>query len=343
MNELDIGNLIKNARTQKGLSQQELADNLNVTRQAVSNWENSISYPDQSIIVKLCKLLDIEIKNIYGDKITKDYSKLLKKEKNKFRLTLLLSIVILIFTCLFTFSFIQNRDTSFYTINIDVEYFNLDNSYYICTKQKNYFNFEITSPIFNLINSNIKIYYLENDEQEIIYNDNYKENLIIELEQENINIDNMFMEINYNFRNINYTEKLKLNFLERFNSKGFIEIENEKEEENIYKLDRKRLVDTGYVYNHVTNLFEKEDKDYSYTYNIDENIFRVSGGMNKEVFNIEKNYANNSITIGFEYQKGKFVTIYLKDSLVKFNNDEEFEYENYLEILNKELAKLESN
>ena len=57
MNELNIGNLIKNSRTKKGLSQQELADNLSVTRQAVSNWENNISYPDQSVIVKLCKLL----------------------------------------------------------------------------------------------------------------------------------------------------------------------------------------------------------------------------------------------------------------------------------------------
>lgn len=344
MNELNIGNLIKNSRTKKGLSQQELADNLSVTRQAVSNWENNISYPDQSVIVKLCKLLDIEIKNIYGDKINKDYSKLLKKEKNKFKLTLLISIVIIIFLGLVSFSLIKNRDTSFYTISTEVEYFNLDNSYYICTKKNNYFKFKITSPIFNLINSNVKIYYSDNEEQEMIYDGNYKENLIIKLEQENINIDNMYMEINYNFRNINYTEKLNLNFLKRFTSSGFAEFEEEqKEEENIYKLDRKKIVDNGYTYNHITNLFEKAEKEINYTYNIDENIFRITGGVNKEIFYIEKDYANNSIKIGFDYQKGKFVTIFLKDSLVKFNNDEEFVYENYLEILNRELAKLESN
>lgn len=339
----DIGNIIKTARISKGLSQQELADNLNVTRQAISNWENNISYPDQSIIVKLCKLLNVDIKTIYGDKINKDYNKLIRKEKNKFRVSILISLVVVVLLLVFGLSFLKSRDTSFYTISTEVEYFNLDNSYYICTKKNNYFNFKITSPIFNLINSNIKIYYLNNDEEVVIYNDSYKEKLITRFEQEKINIDNMFMEINYNFRNINYTEKLKLNFLKQFNSSGFIENEvEEPKEDNVYKLDRKILVNNDYVYNPKTNLFEKEN-DYMYTYNIDENIFTISGGVDKEVFYIEKYYNSNSIKIGFTYQKGKYVTIYLKDSLVKFNNDEEFDYEKYLEILNKELAKLESN
>ena len=54
------GELIRTKRIEKGLSQQQLADKLYVTRQAVSNYEREISVPDEDIIKALCLLLDIE-------------------------------------------------------------------------------------------------------------------------------------------------------------------------------------------------------------------------------------------------------------------------------------------
>lgn len=39
-----VGKNIKQFREQKGLSQEQLAEQLHVTRQAVSNWENEFSH-----------------------------------------------------------------------------------------------------------------------------------------------------------------------------------------------------------------------------------------------------------------------------------------------------------
>ena len=50
---------IKNLRKAKGLSQEELAIKLNVVRQTVSKWENSISLPDIVTLRKISDLLGI--------------------------------------------------------------------------------------------------------------------------------------------------------------------------------------------------------------------------------------------------------------------------------------------
>lgn len=54
--EVDIGSILKNAREGKGFTQEQIAEKLDVSRQTVSNWENSRSYPD---IMKVIELSDI--------------------------------------------------------------------------------------------------------------------------------------------------------------------------------------------------------------------------------------------------------------------------------------------
>ena len=41
-----IADKIKNARIQKGYTQEQVAEELLVTRQTISNWENGKSLPD---------------------------------------------------------------------------------------------------------------------------------------------------------------------------------------------------------------------------------------------------------------------------------------------------------
>lgn len=45
---MEIGNRLKNARTDNGLTQEQVAEELGVSRQSISNWENNRSYPDIS-------------------------------------------------------------------------------------------------------------------------------------------------------------------------------------------------------------------------------------------------------------------------------------------------------
>lgn len=56
---MNIGEKIFELRKEKKLSQEEVADKLNVTRQTVSKWETNQSLPDFDKIVPLCDLFEI--------------------------------------------------------------------------------------------------------------------------------------------------------------------------------------------------------------------------------------------------------------------------------------------
>ena len=58
MNE-SIGNRIAKFRKAKGMTQEELANHMGVSSQAVSKWENDASCPDISLLPKLGKVLGV--------------------------------------------------------------------------------------------------------------------------------------------------------------------------------------------------------------------------------------------------------------------------------------------
>ena len=61
---------LKQIRKEKQLSQEELAEILNVSRQAISKWERGISMPDTSIMLELCDILGISVNELLsGEKI----------------------------------------------------------------------------------------------------------------------------------------------------------------------------------------------------------------------------------------------------------------------------------
>ena len=55
-----VGQRLKAARLEKGLTQLQLAEALFVTRQTVSNWENNRSEPDLETVIRLAALLEVE-------------------------------------------------------------------------------------------------------------------------------------------------------------------------------------------------------------------------------------------------------------------------------------------
>ena len=61
-----FGTLLKESRRNAGLSQKDLADSLNVTRNTVINWEADKSRPDYHYIPELCRILDIRLHDLFG-------------------------------------------------------------------------------------------------------------------------------------------------------------------------------------------------------------------------------------------------------------------------------------
>ena len=58
---MNIGERIMALRKEKNISQTELAKRLNVSRQAVSKWEQGISSPDTERLIQLAEILGTEV------------------------------------------------------------------------------------------------------------------------------------------------------------------------------------------------------------------------------------------------------------------------------------------
>ena len=64
MDQIRIGEFLKELRKEKGLTQEQLAEQFNVSRRSVSRWETGSNLPDLSILVELAEFYDVDIKEI---------------------------------------------------------------------------------------------------------------------------------------------------------------------------------------------------------------------------------------------------------------------------------------
>lgn len=63
---METKNILLALRTQRGLSQEVLAEKLHVTRQAVSRWETGETLPNTETLKLLSKLFDVSINTLLG-------------------------------------------------------------------------------------------------------------------------------------------------------------------------------------------------------------------------------------------------------------------------------------
>ena len=61
-----MGKRISDLRKSKGMTQEQLAQRVGVTAQAVSKWENDLSCPDISILPQLAEALDVTTDELLG-------------------------------------------------------------------------------------------------------------------------------------------------------------------------------------------------------------------------------------------------------------------------------------
>ena len=68
MSSKTLGTMIAELRKEKGLTQLELANMMNVTDKAVSKWERDISCPDISSIPRLAQILGVSVDELMQSK-----------------------------------------------------------------------------------------------------------------------------------------------------------------------------------------------------------------------------------------------------------------------------------
>ena len=104
MNNIIIGKFIAKCRKEKSFTQAQLAEMLNITDRAVSKWETGRSMPDVSIMLELCKVLNISVNellngerlnmNEYNEKAEKLLIEMAREEEKNTKKLLMYEIVI---------------------------------------------------------------------------------------------------------------------------------------------------------------------------------------------------------------------------------------------------------
>lgn len=75
MSNKTLGEMISSLRKEKNMTQNDLAEKMNVTDKAVSKWERNLSYPDVNSIPKLAEILDVSVEELLNAQIKQDKSK----------------------------------------------------------------------------------------------------------------------------------------------------------------------------------------------------------------------------------------------------------------------------
>lgn len=172
---MKIGNEIKTRRNELNLTQEDLAKKLNVSRTAVSNWEQQRNYPDIELLVTISDELDISL-----DKLLRGDSKMVKelsfdyKKKKKYKVIILISTIIILILSFLIIYIWTNQPTVFNSTDlvienikkveipeqtIDGKTFKKDYKYIIKVRSKAKFKtFSITDSSGNIYKENDKVY-----------------------------------------------------------------------------------------------------------------------------------------------------------------------------------------
>ena len=94
---MNIGEKITLLRKQKGLSQEALAEHLNVSRQAVSRWEMGTALPDATNILLLSKLFGVSTDYLLNDDYNSDQDIPAVKNQKEFILLIGMQVIAFVF------------------------------------------------------------------------------------------------------------------------------------------------------------------------------------------------------------------------------------------------------
>lgn len=91
---MTIGKKLKEARIQSDITQEKVSEEIQVSRQTISNWENEKTYPDIISIIKLSNLYNISLDELLKDDV--EIIKHLEKSTNTVESNRKMSIIVII-------------------------------------------------------------------------------------------------------------------------------------------------------------------------------------------------------------------------------------------------------
>ena len=64
MNQIKIGEFLRELRKEKGLTQEQLAEQFNISRRSVSRWETGSNMPDVGLLIEIADFFEVDIREI---------------------------------------------------------------------------------------------------------------------------------------------------------------------------------------------------------------------------------------------------------------------------------------
>ncbi|MBR1416264.1 MAG: helix-turn-helix transcriptional regulator [Bacilli bacterium] len=293
-----VGDFLRELRKAKGMTQKDVANDLFITRQAISLWELGNCMPDYDVVLQISNYYGITISEFYAgrylnskeesnsiiNKLIKGISKKYGRLLNIFIITIILLIVIFL-----GYYFLNNyRKIQVYMINNDEENYNIAG---IITKSVNdiYLNIEVNKTVndFCLVYKEDNI-VCKGETNYIILSETlgYSEKI------PNISFDDFISNL---YVNIDNETKIKLNINKEYqNDKLFffkdknIAVNDEQFSLESNEEDIPKKIKENFEYDKDNNMYylsyKEDDKKISITYVIDTHIFNVQEINDSRIF-----------------------------------------------------------
>ncbi|MBQ6135314.1 MAG: helix-turn-helix transcriptional regulator [Bacilli bacterium] len=298
MNPERIGKFIYQLRTEKGLSQYQLADMIPISRQAVSKWERAQTIPDSSTLIRLSEIFEVSINELLkGEHLEQKTMKQLEQitldivdennEKTRLNKRIHKASILMISTLIFLFLiyyFITTYNTiKVYTVGAIGDKFILNEGIFISTKYKTYMKLGKVISSANQEIKNVKVYYQKNAKQRIIFEDKEVDKTIMDLYgyEENFPQKDIKDILQHSYIEITYDEDKKevvsLVFERDFTNKSYFFIkkspagttDDDSSKENLMEEDLVKTIKEKGELSGTDYIYKTKEKDIKFSYSLE--------------------------------------------------------------------------
>ena len=233
-----IGKFIAEERVKSGLTQEQLAEKLFVTRQVVSKWERGMSLPNYDFLILLCNIFNVtsneilagERKSVNNKEYINNYSiniledSVKKRKKLIFRFSIIIILMLLLF--LFYYFISTYNKLEVYLINGESDIFEMSDTIAVLSNEATYI--KLGSPISDIFDVKyINVYYIKDDSKKDMLTSSFGDRLIIQNNGYNeyfdskdtkIMLNNLYIDIYYNDGQDDLVDTIKLEVNRLYNN-----------------------------------------------------------------------------------------------------------------------------